>query len=116
VTYWLCIGGHKPLAHLPRWKRRLYHLPSIRWRLWPRPWNFNGPVAGFHAEYARLRDHRLRIWLLLHDATQEMTTERRVYWLDRAEEIFQVAAPVGGRDLARDEAPGEGNDPDAGAA
>ncbi len=23
------------LAHLPRWKRRRLHLPSIRWRLWP---------------------------------------------------------------------------------
>lgn len=28
---WLCLGGSKPLAHLPRWKRLLR--PSIRWRL-----------------------------------------------------------------------------------
>lgn len=39
LTSWLCIGGHKPLAHLPRWRRRLLHLPSIRFRLWPKPWN-----------------------------------------------------------------------------
>lgn len=37
VLVWLSIGGHKPLAHLPRWERHLLHLPSIRWRLWPRP-------------------------------------------------------------------------------
>jgi hypothetical protein len=36
-TIWIGIGGHKPLAHLPRWRRHLFHLPSIRWRLWPRP-------------------------------------------------------------------------------
>lgn len=30
-TIWLCLGGHKPLAHLPRWKRLLR--PAIRWRL-----------------------------------------------------------------------------------
>lgn len=29
---WLCIGGRKPLAHLPaaHWRR---HMPVIRWRL-----------------------------------------------------------------------------------
>ncbi len=32
-TIWLNIGGRKPLAHLPRWRRRLLHLPAIRWRL-----------------------------------------------------------------------------------
>lgn len=31
---WLCIGGRKPLAHLPPWKRRFLHLPSVRKRLW----------------------------------------------------------------------------------
>lgn len=39
---WLNIAGRKPLAHLPRWRRILFHLPSVRWRLWPKPWNFNG--------------------------------------------------------------------------
>jgi hypothetical protein len=33
VTAWLSIGGRKPLADLPRWRRHLFHLPSIRWRL-----------------------------------------------------------------------------------
>lgn len=32
---WLNIGGRKPLAHLPRWRRHLFHLPAIRLRLWP---------------------------------------------------------------------------------
>jgi hypothetical protein len=39
TTVWLSVAGHKPLAHLPRWKRRLLHLPSVRWRIWPRPWS-----------------------------------------------------------------------------
>ena len=43
LTIWLALAGRKPLAHLPRWRRRLFHLPSVRWRLWPKPWNFNGP-------------------------------------------------------------------------
>lgn len=30
---WLNIGGRKPLAHLPVWRRHLLHLPSIRWRI-----------------------------------------------------------------------------------
>lgn len=33
IVAWLCIGGKKPLARLPWWRRRLFHLPSIRWRL-----------------------------------------------------------------------------------
>jgi hypothetical protein len=37
LTVWLHVGGRKPLAHLPRWRRRLLHLPGIRARLWPRP-------------------------------------------------------------------------------
>ena len=53
-TRWLCIGGHKPLAHLPRWKRHLLHLPAIRWRLWPRPWNFNGPIHGYRTDRKHL--------------------------------------------------------------
>lgn len=36
ATIWLCIGGRKPLAHLPRWRRNLLHLPGIRYRVWPR--------------------------------------------------------------------------------
>lgn len=35
VTVWLQIGGHKPLAHLPRWRRLIFHLPVVRVRLWP---------------------------------------------------------------------------------
>ena len=47
LTIWLCIGGRKPLAHLPRWRRWLFHLPAPRWRLWPKPWNFNGPTGRY---------------------------------------------------------------------
>lgn len=36
LTIWLCIAGRKPLAHLPRWQRRLLHLPSVRYRVYPR--------------------------------------------------------------------------------
>lgn len=32
---WLCIGGRKPLAELPKWRRHLFHLPTVRLRLWP---------------------------------------------------------------------------------
>lgn len=33
LIVWLAVGGRKPLAHLPRWRRRLCHLPAVRWRL-----------------------------------------------------------------------------------
>lgn len=51
---WLNIGGRRPLAHLPRWRRHLMHLPAVRWRVWPRPWNFNGPVVGYRRGYHQL--------------------------------------------------------------
>lgn len=56
---WLSIGGHKPLAHLSRWERHLLHLPSIRWRLWPRPFMK-------HAYSKRARYHAEQM-LILHD-------------------------------------------------
>lgn len=34
TVVWLSVGGHKPLAHLPRWRRHLLHLPAVRVRLW----------------------------------------------------------------------------------
>lgn len=89
LTVWAHIGGRKPLAHLPRWRRRLLHLPCLRWRLWPRPWNFNGPVAGYRAELQRARGHRNALWDLLHQATQELPEARRVAWLDQAEALFE---------------------------
>ncbi len=89
LTIWLQIGGRKPLAHLSRWERRLLHLPSIRWRLWPRPWNLNGPVKGYRRAYREVLDHRLALWQQIHDMGQEMPTERRVYWFDSAEEILR---------------------------
>lgn len=52
-TIWLCVGGHKPLAHLPRWRRRLLHLPSIRWRVWPRPWDQGDSWGPRCREYQR---------------------------------------------------------------
>lgn len=39
TTVWFALAGRKPLAHLPAWKRRWLHLPSVRFRLWPRPWD-----------------------------------------------------------------------------
>lgn len=32
-TVWFAVGGRKPLAHLPPWRRRWLHLPAIRRRL-----------------------------------------------------------------------------------
>lgn len=57
LTVWLSIAGRKPLAHLPLWRRRLLHLPAVRWRLWPKPWNLNGPTGRpFRGIEAAVRD------------------------------------------------------------
>ncbi len=67
-TIWLNIGGHKPLAHLPRWRRHLLHLPSIRWRLWPRFW-----------DQADAWGPRCREYLRQRDALDEIAAESKAY-------------------------------------
>lgn len=96
MTYWLNIAGRKPLAHLPRWQRHLLHLPTVRWRLWPRPWNFNGPVAGWRKERERDRALIMRLWTTYCDLVVQLPEDRRTAWMERGEAVFTSRQPMKG--------------------
>ena len=94
MTYWLSIGARKPLAHLPRWRRYLLYLPAVRWRLWPRPWNFNGPPVGWREQ--RRRD--LRMLAELHELCIEVANYGPVTYRDGWVRRANAVLVWGGRD------------------
>lgn len=83
LVAWLQIGGHKPLAHLPRWRRRLFHLPAIRVRLLPFPPTWRDgrdvirPGVGWKQGMRDVLDDRTRLYLLCKDVIQLLPPERR---------------------------------------